>query len=338
MPRAAITIDVDATRHYHAIHGLPPPTGTTDPPLVHGVRRFLDACARLDLRATLFVVGRDLEDPAGAFADLVRDAVRHGHEIGSHSHAHAYDLSRRAPAAIQADVLRGRDAIARVAPAPRGFRAPGYNLSEDLLDGLEKAGFVYDSSLMPSPAYFSARAAAIGLHRLRGRASSSLVGDARAFFPFLPSAPYRPRRGALHRRARSRVEGRGLVEIPITTLPFGLPWLGTTLTLSPLPVGVLSTALAFPLPRAGRAQARRRDDRPVVLELHAIDLCDADDGFDPALVRLQRDLRVPLAKKLARLDATLRILAQAGDVRTLEEIAAPLLAPGNDDVRAPRAT
>lgn len=315
MPRAAITIDVDGARHYHAIHGLPPPA-VTDPPLEVGLRRFLEACARLDVRATIFVVGKDLEDSAGAFADVVREAVRRGHEIASHSHAHSYDLSRRAPAEIQADVLRSVDAIARVAAPPRGFRAPGYNVSEELFDALDRGGFAYDSSLMPSPAYFSARAAAIGLHRLRGRSSSSLVGDVRDFggTGAVGRRPYRPRKGAHHRRARSRVEARSFVEIPISTLPFGLPWLGTTLTLSPLPLGAMQTALAFVRPPG-------TEPDPVVLELHAIDLCEAQDGFDPALVRLQRDLRIPLDKKLARLEAALRIVAQAGDICTLEELA-----------------
>jgi hypothetical protein len=42
------------------------------------------------------------------------------------------------------------------------------------------------------------------------------------------------------------------------------------------------------------------------LELHGIDLADAaEDGYSPALVSRQPDLRVPLARKLAALDATL---------------------------------
>lgn len=308
MTTSAVTIDVDAVRHYHAIHGLPldEPAAREDPPLTRGLRRFLELCARLDVRATIFVVTEDLRDDA--FATVVREASRAGHEIASHSHAHAYDLSRRPPAEIDADVARSVDVIRDVVGrAPAGFRAPGYNLSEPLLDAVERAGFRYDSSVMPSPAYFAVRAGAIFGHRLRGRASSSLIGDPRAFAA--PKRPYRPRQGAHHAAARSRVEGRDLVEIPIATLPLGLPWLGTTLALAPLPVGAAHTALAL------------RTD-PVVLELHAIDLCDVDDGFDPRLARLQRDLRVPVATKLARLEATMRILTQASEVHTLDEIAA----------------
>lgn len=314
--RAAITLDVDGVRHYHAIHGLGPPPDQ-DPPLSSGVRRFLELCARYGIRGTLFVVGRDLEDEA--FADVVREAVRAGHEIASHSHGHDYDLSRRAPAEIQADVWRSVETIAGISGTrPRGFRAPGYNLSEPLLDALERNGLEYDSSVLPSPTYFVARALAIGVHALRGRRSSSLIGDPRAFAT--PTMPYRPRRGTAWRPARSRVEGRALVEIPITTLPLGVPWIGTTLSMSPLPVAAGETALAL-----------RRD--PIVLELHAIDLCDVEDGFAPALAEVQRDLRVPLEKKLARLEAVFRMLAQASETMPLGEISRGFSspAPGRGD-------
>lgn len=312
-PEAAVTIDLDGVRHYHAIHGLPPPRGI-DPILTVGVRRFLDVCARLALRATVFVVTRDAEGEQGAaFADVLRQMHRAGHELGSHSHAHAYDLPRRSPAEIQSDLLRSADTLeAVVGRRPRGFRAPGYNLSEPLLDALELAGFTYDSSVMPAATYFAARAAAIAAHRLAGRRSSSLPGDPRAFLG--DGFPYRPRRGAHHRRARARMEGRDLVEIPIAALPLGLPWLGTTLALAPLPIGVGATALAA-------ARARRA---PLVLELHAIDFCSATDGFDARLARLQPDLRVPLRARLHRLEATLRVIAQTRAVLPLEEIVAGL--------------
>jgi hypothetical protein len=59
------------------------------------------------------------------------------------------------------------------------------------------------------------------------------------------------------------------------------------------------------------------------LELHGIDLCDADtDEIPPALVSRQHDLRLPLAQKLAALDATLSEAKAAGATfRTLREAA-----------------
>ena len=49
------------------------------------------------------------------------------------------------------------------------------------------------------------------------------------------------------------------------------------------------------------------------LELHGIDLADAAlDGYSPALIARQPDLRVSLARKRAALDATLSQARAAG--------------------------
>jgi hypothetical protein len=298
---AAVTIDVDGVRHYHAIHGLAPPSGA-DVVVERGVRRFLELCDRVGVVSTLFVVGADLADDA--FATLVRRASRAGHEIASHSHAHDYALVTRAPAEIEADIARSVEAITDVTSTkPRGFRAPGYNVSEPLFDALEKLGFAYDSSLLPSTPYFAARTAHIALQWAKRARSSSIVGSARAFVS-TPRRAYRPKRGKAWQEARSRVEGRDVVELPISSL-FGVPFFGSALAFAPTAVAAATSAIALSA------------SQPCVLELHAIDLCDAGDGFDPALVAARRDLRVPVQAKLARLGSALRVLAQAADVETL---------------------
>lgn len=278
--KSAVTLDVDGVGQYHAIHGLPPPGGD-DPIWARGVPRFLELCAALDLRATLFVVTADLTTaPTAARARaLMLQAHAAGHELASHSHEHRYDLSALPASSIEADLRRSFEALrALTGTAPRGFRAPGYNLSPTLVEAIGQVGFEYDSSVMRAPAYWALRAAARARLAARGRPSASLAGSLRQFLP-----GHRP---------------RGLRELPISTA-LGAPWLGTTLALLPRPLGALSTALARATPRRG----------PLVLELHAIDLCDASDGFSAALVEAQHDLRVPLAAKRARLEAALRVLA-----------------------------
>lgn len=300
---AAVTIDLDGARHYHAIHGLAPPRDDTV--VFRGLQRFLSLCAAHEVRSTIFVVTRDLEDDA--VRALVLEAHRAGHEIASHSHAHRYDLSRQSPAFMDADLARSVDAlIALTGARPRGFRAPGYNQSEALLDALERAGFAYDSSFLPAPLYFAARAAALAALQVRGRRSSSLVGDVRES---LVTAPFRPRRGARTRPARSRVEGRDLIEIPMTGVA-GAPFIGTTLALA-RGGHRLFTRMAL-LHSALRAA-------PVVLELHAIDLCDVDD-VDEALARAQPDVRVPRAHKQVVLEQTVAMLARERHVCTLADI------------------
>lgn len=306
---AAVSIDVDGTGCYHEIHGLPPPA--RDPIYERALPRFLALCDRVGLKATLFVVGRDLVgDDAAPRRDVLRRAVQDGHEVASHSFAHDYGLSRRGPAEIAADLARADDAIfAATGARPVGFRAPGYNQSDALLDAVEGAGHRYDSSYMPTPAYFALRATAIALYRARRRPSRSLVGDVREFLA--PRAPFVPSRTRRWSPARDDGDRRALIEIPISVAStLRLPWIGTNLTLFPDAVGRRLT------------RAVLHDARPAILELHAIDFAGADDGFDGGLVSAQADLQVATAVKLRRLEDTFRALKGAREVATLATIAA----------------
>ncbi len=288
----AITLDVDGANCYRAIHGLPAGAGP-DPIFSHALPRFFELLDDLRAPATLFVVGRDLADDEARAA--ITRFVDAGHEIASHSYAHDYRLSQQPRAVIDADLARADDAIAAVAGAPPvGFRAPGYNLSEVLCDALDARGYRYDSSLFPTPAYFALRGAALGSYRVRRRPSHSLLGDVREFAatrrPFFPSTAARYRRGGPGDRRR-------YLEIPIST-PRLFPWLGTTLSMLPTPAGrALSTTMAH---------ARH----PVVLELHAIDFADRDDGYEPALIEAQPDLQLPAATKVSRLRASIEALCR----------------------------
>ncbi len=284
-----LTIDLDGAWCYRAIHGVDRvdrgPGDVDDPVLLQGLPRFLDLCAQLGAPATLFVVGRDLDDSA-RYADLVAAAVKEGHDVESHSYGHAYDLSRRSDDDIRVDLDRSIAAIARVTGRPpQGFRAPGYNLSPALLDGVQAAGLQWSSSVLPSPAYFAARAAVIAKTALFGRRSASLFGNARDFAP--------------RRSGRQRRHDNGLREFPMSA-PLGIPLTGTMLALA-------NDAFAeFVVDRACDTHGTPDDDHGLIdngpmLELHAADFVDGDllpDG--------QPDRRVRLADKLRRIERAAR--------------------------------
>lgn len=306
----ALTIDVDALRCYREIHGLPPRDDEEEDPIfTRALPRFLELLAGLGAKGTLFVVGRDLQTPA--HAEVIANAARAGHEIASHSFEHDYRLSRLPPVRIALDLEAADDAIERVTGRkPRGFRAPGYNQSEALMDALDERGYAYDSSFFPTPAYFAARAVAIGLYRARRRGTRSLVGDVREFSA--PRTPFVPALGERFRPAKAGEKRRGFVEIPMGVASFArLPWLGTTLALANDFVGETLTRVAL-------ADA----SIPAVLELHAIDFLGAEDGVEPALVAAQPDLKVPLADKLRRLEKAMRRVVDRREVLPLEEMAA----------------
>ncbi len=299
-----IGIDLDDLRYYRGIHALVP---RPDTPLVFtaAVPRFLGLCDRLGLHATLFTIGEDLkwEDARAVLAQ----AATAGHEVASHSQSHSYALSRMDPEAIAAELTAAKsgleDAIGREVV---GFRGPGYNLSEALLDALRRTGHRYDSSIIPAPAYYLARAAIIGGMRCVGRRSASIVGRGRDFFrgrePFvwdeLAGGPY---------GADDNGEVLGLREFPITTAGvLRMPLIGTVLA------------------RGGwwsRRLVTACDGLPFVnVEFHALDFLGIDeDGIEPEL-RVEPALRVPLATRIKRYEDALRKLMEGRKAAVLRDL------------------
>ncbi len=304
---ASVSVDLDPIECYfriHALDGAPPPAAR-HAILRRCLPRFRELFARHNLRATLFVVGRDLDEDAEGRA-LLAEMAREGHELANHSHSHPYDLVRLGPVAIASEIDRAHQAIASCAgTAPVGFRAPGYEVSADVIDILRARGYHYDSSAFPSVPYYSAKAAVMGLMQMVGRKSGSFLGSPRVLMA--SRRPYRPAAGAPYRAGNLDI-----VELPMAVTPL-LRWpvIGTSLITAPAWMRRRLVAAALREPFFN-------------LELHGIDLCDAEhDQIPAALIARQPDLRRPLAAKMAALDATLREVAAAGaGFQRLAEVAA----------------
>ena len=299
----SLSIDLDEIPCYTAIHGLPMPEESAARAIYQrAVPRFEALFDELGGRGTFFAVGQDLKEEHAAAAIARLHAA--GHEIGNHSFHHRYDLTRRDAATIRQDIADGSAAIAAVTgQAPLGFRAPGYTVTDILLEQARALGFSYDSSVFSSPPYYSAKAAALCAITLRGRTSHSVLDTPRVL-----TAPTDPYRIGAHYTQR----GEGLLELPIgvTSLASGqLPFIGTSVVLGS--------------ERTARWLARRIAHRPLVnFELHGIDLCDAKlDGLS-FLAPHQVDLRRSLEHKRRSLLAAVRELLDAGyELVTLAEAA-----------------
>lgn len=290
----ALSVDLDPVVLYHRIHGLESPDPVAASALLDlALDRFLDLAAELGAPLTLFVVARELERPS--FAERLRRALALGHEIGNHTLDHPYDLVRRSRDEQREQVGGAADAIERtLGVRPRGFRAPGYLMTDQLLEVVRECGHDYDSSVFPSPPYFAAKLAAHAALALRGRRSESIVSGAEMLRA--PTQPYRVGRRYFE---RADARGGGIVELPIqVTRGARLPFIGTALTLS----GELGA----------RALTRLVVGEPFVnLEFHAIDLLEASDGLE-ALRGYQPDLSVSVARKRSFFRRALRRFGRAG--------------------------
>lgn len=287
---AAVSVDLDEIRCYAQVHGLGAPEGSA----AHAVYerclpRFLNLFDACNLRSTFFAVGLDLERARNR--ELLSRVHRNGHELANHSYGHRYELTRLSSEQMREDIDRCSAAIEEVCgQRPLGFRAPGYVLSDALVEVLKSAQMTYDSSVFPCASYYAAKLAVLGAMRLRGRRSHSIVDRPRVLRA--PRAPYRMGQHYWQK-------GGGLLEIPVGVTPFQLPYIGTAL--------VLGGA------RGARVLTRQMLGSSFVhLQLHGIDLADAVDDELSALQAHQPDLRRSASEKTEALFAAIELLRAEG--------------------------
>lgn len=292
---AALSVDLDEIDNYLGIFGLPEETvqgAARHAVYQKALPRFESFFREHEIPATFFAIGRDLA--LAHNRDALRGLARAGYEIANHTLNHRYDLTRRSAAEQATEVRDGADAIEdAVGSRPVGFRAPGYTITDTLVEVLAREGVQYDSSVFPCPPYYFAKSAALALIRLRGGASKSILDHPRVLSA--SANPYRM--GASYAR-----RGQGMVELPAGVtgnLSVRFPYTGTFVVMWGVPGARLLTRLI-----AGR---------PFVnLVLHGADLCDAaHDGLD-GLAAYQRDLARPVEDKREALGEAVRVLKQRG--------------------------
>lgn len=296
----SISVDLDELRNYRAIHGLSADAPAERLVYERAVPRLADWARQRGVALTWFVVGEDVG--VAGNAESIAKLASAGDELGCHSFSHHYDLTRRPAFEMRTEIESGVSAIERAAGVRvAGFRAPGYVVSDTLLELLRETGLIYDSSVFPCPSYYALKAAAIAAAAARRQPSSAIVDVPEVLRA--PTVPYRVGRPYWFR-------GSGIWEIPIqVTRRARLPFIGTALTLAG--------------PTGARLLARGVAGEPFVnLELHGIDVLDESDGLGE-LAKRQRDLRIPWPKKLDAIDAAVTWLQHKGYAAVrLDELAA----------------
>jgi peptidoglycan/xylan/chitin deacetylase (PgdA/CDA1 family) len=172
------------------------------------VPRILAFLAERRLTITFFIVGQDaaLEKNRAA----LRSISAAGHEIGNHSFRHEPWLHLYTAAELDEELQKAEVAIeAATGARPRGFRGPGFSLSEDTLETLRRRGYDYDATVFPNLLNPLARAYLFSTSKLTDEEKeqrSALFGTWKDAL-----RPVRP--------FRWKLQGGQLLEIPVTTLP-----------------------------------------------------------------------------------------------------------------------
>lgn len=145
---AAITFDMDADSLIHASgpdgwkNAYAVSMGQYGPTVA--IPRILKTYKRLGLRQTFFIPGWCVQ----TYPKAVEAILEGGHEIGCHGWIHENPANRTREQQAE-DLDRSIEAIAAFSGyRPRGYRAPVYQITNDLPDLLLDRGFTYDTSMM----------------------------------------------------------------------------------------------------------------------------------------------------------------------------------------------
>lgn len=211
------------------------PKGTFFKPLRSILKIFED----YHVSSTFFVLG----EVAEAFPEIVEEIHDLGHEIASHGYMHR-DFTKIPLDELEKMEKRNRSLLEKITgETPKGFRAPNFQINTEVLDMLERIGYLYDSSVVPSvkiPGWFG-------------------YYDA-------PLHAYRPSRQNLVKQS----EHRDFYEVPVAVFPHIRLPAGGGWFLRNLGVDYVKTAVRLLL----------RKGLPVVLYFHPLDVDSNVPKFD----------------------------------------------------------
>lgn len=141
--QVALTFDFDALAPWLQITTSSPSAISRGEFGPIGVGRISRILQEFDIAATFFTPGHT----ALAYPDHMEALVADDHEIGHHGWVHE-SLSPLSEQEERSVLERGLSALETVGVRPRGFRAPGWDLSYRTVDLLVEYGFSYDSSML----------------------------------------------------------------------------------------------------------------------------------------------------------------------------------------------
>jgi len=256
----SITIDVDtidtlfpALRDY----------GTNDKTFVNGLQRFLDLFEKYGIKATLFVVGRDMLKEENVV--IAKEFIAKGHEIANHTMNHIQGLRHLSYFEKLDEIIDAHDLLEeKTGVEIHGFRAPGWNADNDVLSILCENNLGYDSSIFPT--IVTPLAKAIHYHKTKklGILQRSTMGPFR--FMFAPNKIHRTKLKVI-----KEFKPRKISEYPLTTVPFlRLPFFGTMV----FEYGVSYFDFFYKIVRQKKF---------VNFSLHLAELTDNKNDFEPSI-------------------------------------------------------
>jgi peptidoglycan/xylan/chitin deacetylase (PgdA/CDA1 family) len=269
---------------------------------------------RHGLTVTVFVVGQDAA--LAKNANAMRAIADAGHEIANHSFSHEPWFHTYSYDKVQSEIADAETAIERATgQRPRGFRGPGFSLSNDTLRVLTERKYLYDASTFPTfvgplaRAYYFLTSGNLSAEEREKR--KKLFGTVRDGlrdlrpYVFTSSAPL----------------GWELLEIPVTTLPFARIPIHMSYIVY---LATYSLGLARAYIRAALTLVRKADLELSFL-LHPLDFLGSDRV---ATLSFFPGMRAPTDFKLRLFDEVMTLIGDSFETVTMTEHARVLLDSG----------
>ena len=306
---ASLSLDLDNQWSYMKTHG---DAGWQSYPsyLDVAVPSILGILAKYRLTISFFIIGQDAALPKNR--DPISAIAAAGHEIGNHSFRHDPWLHLYSDSELERELVEAEDAIRSVTGVhTRGFRGPGFSVTESTLETLLRRGYDYDATVFPNLLNPLARAymfAGSKLSREEKRQRGALFGTwkdaARPVKPF-----------------KWRLKGGELLEIPVTTMPgLKLPLHMSYLVY----LAKFSRLAARAYFRAALAACRVSGTQPSIL-LHPLDFIGREDCPELAFFP---GMDLPRARKLALVDEFFTMLLRDWEPVTMGEHARRAVSTG----------
>lgn len=204
---ASLSFDLDDKWTYLRTYGSP---DWQDYPsyLPAVIPTILDFFRLHQLRVTFFLVGRDVVKPENE--ECIRALAADNHDFGNHSFNHFPWLHLLSRDELDREIGDAEEAILGLTGVkPRGFRGPGYSISETHLEVLSRRGYLYDATVFPNSLNPLSRAYLFATSNLSAEEKEQRKG---LFGTFSDAArPIKP--------FKWEVSPNDLVEIPVTTMP-----------------------------------------------------------------------------------------------------------------------
>ncbi len=218
--QGTISVDIDTPANLYKGYNLRISKEYQAKELREGFCNLFNFLDDFNIKATLFCIGMDMKTKENQ--EVFREAHERGHEIANHTMTHAQALKSSSASDIEKEISECEQICQSITgERPIGFRAPGWNINEGILQVLTKRGYKYESSIFPTSLLPLLKFYWLIKPR-KTRESRQAMG--RAIYSLYPTQPYKTQRNSFKRGED------GLIEFPICVTPYyRCPFLATFL-------------------------------------------------------------------------------------------------------------